>query len=30
MVTMILTYIVFPVVADVLTHIICKWLDGKK
>jgi hypothetical protein len=25
-----LTYVVLPVVADVLTHIICKWLDGKK
>jgi hypothetical protein len=30
MFTTILTYVVFPVVADVLTHIICKWLDEEK
>jgi hypothetical protein len=25
-----LTHVVLPVVADVITHVICKWLDGKK
>jgi hypothetical protein len=26
----ILVYLVFPVLADIIVHLICKWLDGRK
>jgi hypothetical protein len=26
----VLVYLICPVVADVIVHIICKWLDGRK
>jgi hypothetical protein len=26
----IIIYLVFPVMADVIVHLICKWLDGRK
>jgi hypothetical protein len=26
----ILIYLVFPVLADIMVHLVCKWLDGRK